>query len=285
MIIDAHVHVERKKDGAFYTPREIIAAMDAGGVDVSIVYGNDQGDAGARPAWAGDEIPVATEFSDEAVAAFCSEFPERLVGISSIHPDRYRPELKIRRAVEEFGLRGVKLYPHAGFYANDKRLYPVYEYCQKAGVPVIIHTGIKAVRWQHMKYNNPIYADDVATDFPGLNVIICHGGYPWTEEFFAVAGANPNVHADVSFLDYIERKFAVPGLTENTIKRLVALIGSTRLLWGSEGPFMNLPLYGAHGPENYKRSQDFLVRRFDFLSEADKQNILGENAGRLFLGK
>ena len=283
MIIDAHVHIERKDDGSFYTPREIVEAMDSGGVDVSVVFGNDQGDAGIRPPWAKDEIAVATEFSDEAVAAFCAEFPDRLIGVSSVYPGRYRPEKKIRRAIEEFGLRGVKLYPHAGFYANDRRLYPVYDYCQEAKVPVIIHTGIKALRRQYMKYNCPIYVDDVAADFPELDIVMCHGGYPWTEEFFAVVSANPNTWVDLTFLDYIEKKFVLPGLVENTVRRLIPVIGVSRLLWGTEGPFMNLPLYGSHGPENYKQSQEILVRRFDFLSKEDKENILGENAKRLFM--
>ncbi len=44
---------------------------------------------------------------------------------------------------------------------------------------------------------------------------------------------------------------------------------------------MNLPLYGQHTPDYYKQSQDFLVRRFDFLSEEDKNDILGNNAARL----
>ena len=48
-------------------------------------------------------------------------------------------------------------------------------------MPVVIHTGIKAVRWQWMKYNQPIYVDDVATDFPELNVVMCHGGFPCCE--------------------------------------------------------------------------------------------------------
>ncbi|MDD5729239.1 MAG: amidohydrolase family protein [Victivallales bacterium] len=274
MIIDAHTHVERKSGGAFYTPQEFVKAMDAGNIDISIVFGNDQDKMGKQ---------LGTEFTDAEIAAFCAKFPHRLRGISSVHPDHRNPKDKIRRAVEKFNLHGVKLYPHSGFYVNDRRLYPVYEYCENARIPVVIHTGIKAVRPQYMKYNSPIHADDVATDFPNLDIIMCHGGYPWTEEFLAVLGTNPNIHADISFLDYIERKFINPGLTENTMRRLVCLAGAERLLWGSEGPFMNLPLYGSHGPENYKRSQDFLVRRFDFLNAEDKKNILGENAGRLFL--
>lgn len=70
-------------------------------------------------------------------------------------------------------------------------------------------------------------------------------------------------------------------LAENTLRRLIDLIGSERIIWGSEGPYFNLPLFGNHGPDYYNKSQDFLVKRFDFLSETDKNNILGDNAKRL----
>ena len=145
----------------------------------------------------------------------------------------------------------------------------------------MIHTGIKAVSWQRLKYNNPIFVDEVAVSFPELKIVMCHGGYPWTEEFLVVAYSNPNIWVDLTFLEYIERRYAVQDLVENTVRRLSELMSPERLLWGSEGPFMNLPLFGDHGPENYARSQDYLVRRFDFLNEAQKEGILGGNAARL----
>ena len=54
-----------------------------------------------------------------------------------------------------------------------------------------------------------------------------------------------------------------------------------RLVWGTEGPEMYLPIFGQHDTSYYRRSQDFLVNRFDFLTEKDKANILGGNALRL----
>lgn len=273
MIVDAHTHVERKEDGTLYSPAEFVAGMDCGGIDVSIIFGNDQSEMGKR---------LGTEFTDSETAAFCAAAPQRLAGITSVHPDTPDPAGKVRRAVEEFGLKAVKLYPHSGFYANDPRLFPVYEYCSASGTPLILHTGIKAVRKQFMKYNRPLYADDVATLFPELKLVLCHGGYPWQEEFMAVAGSNPNVYVDLSFLDYIESKFALPGLAENTLRRLGTIIGASRLIWGSEGPFMNLPLYGSHDPDHYQNCMNFLVNRFDFFSSEEKQQILGGNAIGLF---
>ena len=166
MIVDFHTHIEYKSNGSRYTAAEFVAAMDRGGIAKSVVLGGDQSDAGTKPAWADPSIMgVAAGLDDDEVAAFCRQFPDRLIGFGSIHPDRYQPERKVERAVKELGLRGIKIYPHSGFYPNDLRLNCVYRLCAELSIPVVIHTGIKAVRWQWMKYNRPIYVDDVATNF------------------------------------------------------------------------------------------------------------------------
>ncbi len=282
MIIDFHVHIEYKNATEKYSADDIVKAMNSAGIDLSVLLGNDQGDAGYKRPWVNSSImPVGVNLSDEEIASYCINYPDRLIGFTSIHPDRYQPHRKVERAVEEFGMKGLKLYPHAGFYPNDKRLDLVYEKCVELEIPIMVHTGIKAVSWQSLKYNNPVYIDDIATNFPDLKIIMCHGGYPWIEEFMVVAYSNPNIWVDLTFLDYIENTFKKPGLAESTIKRLVDLIGAEKLLWGTEGPYMNLPLFGSHGPEYYAKSQDFLVSRFNFLSDQDKKNILGENARKL----
>ena len=114
MIVDFHVHVERKNSGQLFSPYEIVDAMDRGGIDVSVLLGNDQADAGQHPAWADEfRMKVAVNQADEEVASYCRAYPRRLIGFTSIHPDRYQPHRKLERAVKKFGMRGVKLYPHA----------------------------------------------------------------------------------------------------------------------------------------------------------------------------
>lgn len=282
MIIDFHVHIGFKNANEKYSADDIVKAMDSANIDISLLIGSDQADAGYKQPWVDSStMEVGVNCSDEEIASYCSQYPDRLMGYTSIHPDRYQPDKKVERAIKEFGAKGVKLFPHSGFYPNDPRLNGVYQKCTKYDIPVIIHTGIKAVPWQGLKYNNPLYVDDVATNFPDLKIVMCHCGYPWVEEFIVVAYSNPNIWVDLTFLDYIEKVFKVDRLSENTIKRLFDLIGPERLIWGSEGPYMDLPLFGSHGPEYYSKSQDFLVRRFDFFSEEDKNKILGENAKKL----
>jgi predicted TIM-barrel fold metal-dependent hydrolase len=283
MVVDCHVHIENKSEKEKFSASEIIEAMNQGSVDVSILLGNDQADAGSKPIWIDPElINVKVNFTDEEVADYCRHYPKRLIGLTSIHPDRAHPEKKLIRAVREFGLKGLKLYPHAGFYPNDLRLDLVYRTCIDLNIPVMIHTGIKAVRWQTMKYNNPIYVDEVATKFSDLKIIICHCGYPWVEEFFVVAYSNPNIWIDLTFIDYIEKVFKKKDFVEESVRRAAELIGTERILWGTEGPYMNLPLFGKHGPQYYQEAKQYLVERFSFLSLKDKNNILGENARRLF---
>ncbi len=282
MIIDFHAHPEFKPSGELYSPEEFVAGMDQGGIDKTCLFGNDQADPGSCPPWRDKRyMAFPTNISDEELYAYCHQFPNRIIGFTSINPNRYQPERKVEKAIREYGMKAVKLYPHSGFFANDARLTRTYELCSRLDTPVVIHTGMKAVRWQWMKYNQPIYVDDIATNFPDLNIVMCHGGYPWMEEFISVVYTNPNIWVDLTFMERIEETFDLPGLVENTVRRLVKLIGAQRLLWGSEGPYLTLPLYGSHDPSNYQISQLKLVKRFDFLSESDKADILGNNAARL----
>lgn len=198
MIIDFHVHIDYKNVKEKYSADDIIKAMDNSGIGISVLLGNDQADAGYKQPWVDSAVMAEpVNFSDEELAVYCRQYPNRLMGFTSIHPDRYQPDKKIVRAINEFGMKGVKIYPHSGFYSNEPRLTKVYQKCIDFDIPVMIHTGIKALQWQSLKYNNPLYVDDIATNFPDLKIVMCHGGYPWVEEFIVVAYSNPNIWVDL----------------------------------------------------------------------------------------
>lgn len=58
-----------------------------------------------------------------------------------IHIDPRREGIMdmLKKCVEEWGFKGVKLYPPLGYFPYDERLYPVYDYCQHYGLPIIAH--------------------------------------------------------------------------------------------------------------------------------------------------
>ncbi len=49
-----------------------------------------------------------------------------------------------------------------------------------------------------LKYSNPMAVDDVAADFPDMDIILAHPSFPWQEEALAVATHKPNVYIDLS---------------------------------------------------------------------------------------
>ena len=49
-----------------------------------------------------------------------------------------------------------------------------------------------------LKYSNPMCVDDVAADFPDMDIILAHPSFPWQDEALAVATHKPNVYIDLS---------------------------------------------------------------------------------------
>jgi len=88
---------------------------------------------------------------------------------------------------------------------NDRRFYPLYEKCVELKIPVQFHTGTTGIgagmpggMGIHLKYTQPIYLDEVASDFPNITIIACHPSWPWQEEMIAVLLHKGNVFNELS---------------------------------------------------------------------------------------
>ena len=137
---------------------------------------------------------------------------ERALEINAIHPEfipianlnpNYHDDLASAfEAQLKKGARGLKIHPiHGLFYANDQRLYPIYEHCEKAGLPVFFHTGTSLIKGSKMRYSDPYTFDDVIGDFPDMKVVLCHGGRGfWYQIAEFLAKSLENVYIDVSGL-------------------------------------------------------------------------------------
>ena len=148
-------------------------------------------------AWVG---PRGALVSNDEVAAFVRQAPERLVGIGSVDLRRPRDAVReLRRCVRELGFKGVRVLPWLWEQPpTHARFYPVYAECCELGVPFctqVGHTG----PLMPSEVGRPIpYVDQVAIDFPELVIVAGHIGYPWTDEMIAVATKHPNVYIDTS---------------------------------------------------------------------------------------
>lgn len=141
-----------------------------------------------------------------------------------------------RRLIEHYGVKGFKFHPIIqGFDPADRDVYPLYEVIAGAGLPALFHTGqtgigagMRGGGGLRIKYANPLLLDDVAADFPDLQIIMAHPGVPWQDEQLSVALHKPNVWIDLSGWS---PKYFEPKLVQyaNTLLK-------DRMLFGSDNP-------------------------------------------------
>jgi uncharacterized protein len=181
--------------------------------------------------------PVPNDF----IAGCVERHPDAFLGFAGVDPRKGgKAVAELRRAVADLGLRGLKLHPSAqGFAANDPLAYPVYEAATELGIPVLLHTGTTGLGAGlpggggiKLGYSRPILLDDVAADFPDLQIIAAHPSVPWQDEMIAVAQHKPNIWIDLS--GWSPRLWA-PSLKD-------AVFGSLqdRVLFGTDYPFITV---------------------------------------------
>ena len=194
---------------------ETLAQMDRGGVDKMLIS-----------AWI---APRNVMISNDEVAGFVAQAPDRLVGVGSVDISRPMEAVKeIRRCVRELKFKGIRVLPWLWEAPpTDRRFYPVYVACVEEGVPFctqIGHTG----PLMPSEVGRPIYLDQVALDFPELVIVGGHIGYPWTDEAIAVATKHANVFIDTSA--FTVRRYRSPSSSScvGTVRRRSSSARTTR---------------------------------------------------------
>jgi uncharacterized protein len=205
--------------------------------------------------------PVTTGIcTNEQVREFCRG-RTRLIPFCDINPNLFT-DLgdELRRKFDE-GFRGIKLYPtYQHYYLNDSRMYPLYQAAQELGVPVLIHTGSSVFKGSRMKFGDPLHLDDVAGDFPRLNLIMAHSGRGfWYDRAFFLSRLHANVYMELSGLPPSKLLTYFPELDRNTDK----------VIFGSDWPAVPA----------IRRNMDAIAGLP--LSSAGVEKILGGNAARL----
>ena len=136
---------------------------------------------------------------NKTVGQQVKKHPDKLIGFAGVDPLASEdPVSDLDRYVNEWGMKGLNLQPWVqGWYANDKRLYPLYSYCQQKGLPVAIHASLNFALHRRIDYSHPLYLEEIACDFPQLTIVANHGGWPWVNEMVAVAWKHPNVYLEI----------------------------------------------------------------------------------------
>ena len=207
--------------------------------------------------------------NDEVLAAAAAN-SDVLIPFASIDPHKGKLGVReARRLIEEYpAVRGFKFHPNTqAFWPNDRAHYPLYEVIAQAGKIALFHTGqtgigagMRGGGGVRLKYSNPMAVDDVAADFPDLDIILAHPSFPWQEEALAVATHKPNVYIDLSGWS--------PKYFPDILIRYVNTLLRDKMLFGSDFPLL---------------TPDRWLADFERLAIRDEVRplVLKENAARL----
>ena len=181
----------------------------------------------------------ARRIPNEEVADAARENSDMMIAFASIDPHKGKMGVREARKLLEGGvIRGFKFHPTAqGFFPNDRMAYPLYELIAEHKLPAIFHSGHSGIGvgmpgggGLRLKYSNPIHLDDVAADFPDMNVIIAHPSWPWQDEALSVCLHKPNVYIDLSGWS---PKYFPPQLVKYANAQL-----KDKMLFGSDYPLI-----------------------------------------------
>ena len=128
--------------------------------------------------------------------------PDRVRMIANVNPHLHYPVDEELRRQLDLGAVACKIHPvHAGIAANDRWLYPAYEVCRSAGIPVVVHCGTSTFPGSANRFADPILLDDVLRDFRSLTIVLAHGGRGWWYDAAAfLALSNERVWIELSGL-------------------------------------------------------------------------------------
>ncbi|MFJ4658991.1 amidohydrolase family protein [Nocardia sp. NPDC088792] len=196
-----------------------LAVLDAAGVDQALIS-----------AW---HAPEGVLISNDEVAEWVSEAPDRLFGIASV--DLRRPMASVRELrhrVQDQGFKALRVLPWLWEAPpTDRRFYPLFAACVDLGIPFctqVGHTG----PLRPSETGRPIpYIDQVALDFPELTIVCGHIGYPWTEEMIAVARKHENVVIDTS-------AYTTKRIPPELVAYMKSRSGRRKVLFGTNYPMI-----------------------------------------------
>jgi predicted TIM-barrel fold metal-dependent hydrolase len=171
--------------------------------------------------------------TNEFAARYAEAAPDRLLPYGGVHPRFTKNAVRDVEHLAEIGTRVLKIHPpHQKIAANAytdglTALSDIYATCERIGMPVMIHTGTSIFPGARSKYGNPMEIDDVAIDFPDLQIIMAHGGRPlYMAEAFFILRRHKHVWLDLS---------GIP--PKNTLEYFPRLFEIERqVLWGTDWP-------------------------------------------------
>lgn len=259
-VIDSHCHIYPTKiakpavesTGRFYdmtalgdgTVNSLLAIGESAGIDRFVVQSVAT-------------TPHQVQSINKFIADEVSNFPDKLIGLGTMHPDSNDLKGDLEH-IKELGLHGVKLHPDIQkFKIDDYRLLKIYELCEKENMPILMHTGD-----YRFDFSNPNRLVPILDIYKNLTIIGAHlGGWSVWDEAVEKLSGYKNFYVDSSSSLY--------ELPADKAVEIIRTYGVNRVLFGSDFPVF---------------SPDIELERFMALplTDDERKMILSENVLKLY---
>lgn len=203
--------------------------------------------------------------SCDTMRQLMERWPGRFEGFAGVDLLDYdAAALVIEREVLNGPFAGLNIEPLFTYsfplYADDRRIYPLYEMAQAAHIPVMIMSG--GFGNAHISYTHPGRIDTVATDFPHLTIVTPHACWPHAMEIIQVALRKPNVHISPDIYS-----MGLPGSQDYLLAARTFL--QDQFLFGSAHP--TLPMEGC---VDFYKKQGFTPEIWEKITWKNARRIL-----------
>lgn len=229
---------------------------------------------------------MTIEEVNKHTADVAAKHPDKYIPFASIDPRRGAKGLElVKRAVQEWGMKGLKLHPTAGYFPHDRELcYPLYELCLELDIPILTHCGPESA-YCPSRYGDPTYWEDVLSDFPELRVCLAHAGGAMAhlpgrqlmDPLITILITYEN-----AFTDLASGQVVYLREPENFYKELRRLLdmAAGKVMWGTDIPWMESRgmTWQAYLDVFQNPDPEVLERAGVSLSKEEVDGILGENA-------
>ncbi|MBN1980749.1 MAG: amidohydrolase family protein, partial [Chitinivibrionales bacterium] len=84
----------------------------------------------------------------EELGRLTRKYPDRIIPFVAVDPRRPDRLDIVKYGCDEFGFRGIKIYPALGFLPYDTRLEAVYRYCIDHGLQVFTHASPNGIHYR-----------------------------------------------------------------------------------------------------------------------------------------
>jgi aminocarboxymuconate-semialdehyde decarboxylase len=276
---------------ALGSPQRLID-MDAQGIDYQAINVNAWGYSADR-ALARDLI----QLQNEKISKWCTAHSDRFVGMATLalqHPDLAADQLD--QAVRKLGMRGAAIGGSVeGQELSDRKFDPFWAKAEQLGVVLFMHPQAAPGTTQNPRLQgkgglgntigNPLETtvalshlifEGTLDRFPGLKICSAHaGGYlpSYSGRSDALCGRGGG--ADCKALkkkpsEYFKEQLYIDTMIfrEEGLRHLISEVGVSHMVYGTDYPF------------DWPVGVDFVLNA-SFLSNADKEAILGVNAIKL----